>query len=68
MFLFGSSLSNWQMKELVRDVRVALEMERLTSPEATTLLLGITHASTELFRLFQKLPEERPEWDPRVYP
>ena len=68
MFLFGSSLSNWQMKELVRDVRVALEMERLTSPEATTLLLGITHASTELFRLFQKLPEGSTRMGPESLP
>ena len=67
-FFFGRSLSNWQLKELVRDVRVALDMERLTSPAGTTLLLGITHASTELFRLFRDFSEGSTRMGPESLP
>jgi len=51
-YFFGSSLSNWRLKELVRDVKSALVNQGSLTRDAQTLLRGTTAASDAFFLVF----------------
>ena len=56
-YFFGSSLSNWRLKELIRDVDVSLQMQHSQSPAGEAILRGVSQASETFFACFHAFPE-----------